>query len=158
MDTKTRTEVAATLRAAATHLSASSSDDEKILSFLSGIEAWRDGDAAEPNWDTMFPIMRRLREKLHVQALPELLEVEVLRTINELYKDYKKYGGREPSLTAALLREIISRPGPGWDDLPKAKKTAYIELALKRLKAKGSLSTFIGTGKDGREARFWEPV
>jgi inactivated superfamily I helicase len=154
----TRTQVAATLRAAATRLSASSSDDEKVLSFLTTIEAWRDGDAAEPNWDAMYPIMRRLREKLHVQALPELLETELLRTINEAYAEFKRRGRKEPNLTAALLREVINNPGQGWTDIPKAKQTAYIELALKRLKAKGKLVTSLGIGQTGREARFWEPA
>jgi len=158
MNRQTRTQIATTLRAAATKLSASSDDDEKVLAFLSGIEAWRDGDAVEPNWDAMYPIMARLRGKLRVQALPELLEAEVLRYITDAYAAYKSRGGREPSLTAALLREVISRPGPGWDDIPKAKKTALIELALKRLKAKGKLATSTGSGLDGREARLWEPA
>ena len=154
-----RAHVASLLReTAASLLSAGSSDtDMLLLELLDAIEAWQDG-GTEPVWDRIYPLRRKLQEKLHVKALPDALEALLLKEITDAYTGYKSRGSKEPSFTAALLREIIPRPGPGWDDMSKAKQTQLIEAALRRLKTKGKLTTSTGLGLDGREARLWEPA
>ena len=153
MHQKTR----ANIRTALTKLSAAS-DDLKLLEFFDAIDAWRYDDGPEPDWDKAQPLRRKLREKLHVQALPDLLEALLLKDITEGYDRYRRFGGKEPSFTAALLRETIGNVGQGWRDLAKAQQTKLIDSALKRLKTKGKLTTSLGVGLDGREAHLWEPA
>jgi len=145
------------VRAALSKLAAATSTDEQTLAFFDAIDAWHYDNGPEPDWDTMQPLRRKLREKLHVQALPDLLETLLLQHITESYDRYRKSGGKEPSLTAALLREVIGNVGQGWSDLAKTQQTKLIEAALKRLKTKGKLTTSLGLGLDGREAHLWEP-
>jgi hypothetical protein len=91
------------------------------------------------------------------RAIGKWLDQELLRVIDEQYKNYEKYGHREPSLTVTFLRMHMGA-GPGdWGDLSDKEKTSRVAAALKRLVKKNKLVSSIGPGVGGREARMYEP-
>jgi hypothetical protein len=85
----------------------------------------------------------------------------LVQFVTESYDSWKnRQSGREPNLTATILRDAILQMG----DCPRSLKLmaprqrdSSIRTILASLVREGALGTSIGSGEHGREARCYEP-
>ena len=99
------------------------------------------------------------------QHTPEMtdrtrLEAAISQEITDIYSRYKRGLLRhEPSLTVTYLTDVMEMTGSVRDFFPIYRKTArrMVQAACDRMVRAGQLTTSIGCGEHGRDARCYEP-
>jgi hypothetical protein len=88
----------------------------------------------------------------------------VPRFIKEQYVLYS--GRREPKINSIYLRDFLTEGGElprttgfheAWKEMDRRKQTAFLDNVLKTLTRQGKLEASLGSGRGGRETRFYNP-
>ena len=91
-----------------------------------------------------------------------LLKAKVKEVVEEAYRNYYLVRNtsvrREPAMTVTMVLESL--PSMDRDFTYKPKKRQYLAVwsALEWHRKNGTLSSSVGEGLNGREARCYEPV
>lgn len=107
------------------------------------------------NWDRFSNPKRWLTADQRDQ-----LDALLHRIITEAYDNYRRYGGREPTLTTSLLADDVAfnRMFDDLDVLRPERRRSLVDAALRRLQKRGLVTTSLCPGERHAEVKCWEPA